>query len=159
MRVLMAAPSETMRAVMRNGVRRLVETEVVVCGTLEDAEAACAAPFDLAVVDRELASAADWAWLGTLRERACPPGRLLVVGTRVSRDEAIALRDLGAGSFLLPPLTPDRLLERASTLLAMAPRDEAPSTTTPTDEAAPSDGTAPAPDAPAADDEPLAEAA
>lgn len=153
MRVLMAAPSETMRAVMRNGLRRLVETEVVACGSLEDAEAACAVPFDLAVVDRDLSTTTDWSWLGTLRERACPPGRLLVVGTRVSHDEAIALRDLGAGSFLLPPLTPDRLLERASTLLAMAPREEGPSDQVPSDEAAP------APDAPAADDEPLAEAA
>jgi len=153
MRVLLAAPSETMRAVMRNGLRRLVETEVVACGTLEDAEAACAAPFDLAVVDRDLSPTTDWSWLGTLRERACPPGRLLVVGTRVSHDEAVALRDLGAGAFLLPPLTLDRLLERASTLLAMAPRDEAPIDQAPKDEAAPTT------DAPAADDEPLAEAA
>jgi len=119
MRILVAAPSATMRALLLNGVRRIADSEVVACPSLEDALAACEPSFELAVVDRDLKSGADWSWLAELRERACPSGRLIVVGTRVSRDEALALRELGTGAFLLAPLDPTRLTERAQALLAM----------------------------------------
>ncbi|MEY4374612.1 MAG: hypothetical protein RL760_779 [Candidatus Eisenbacteria bacterium] len=143
MRILVAAPSATMRALLQNGVRRIVDSELVLCPTFDDALAACESPFDLAVVDRDLKSGTDWAWLAELRERACPQGRLIVIGTRVSRDEALALRDLGTGAFLLAPLDPTRLTERAQALLAMPLASETPSEpdATSTDDAASSDDT------------------
>lgn len=141
MRILVAAPSATMRALLQNGVRRIVDSEVVLGPTLDDARAACETPFDLAVVDRDLCSGPDWTWLAELRERACPQGRLIVVGTRVSRDEALALRELGAGAFLLAPLDPTRLTERAQALLAMPLVEEPETTDAPAEDAAPSDDT------------------
>ncbi len=151
MRILVAAPSATMRALLQNGVRRIADSEVVAAPTLEAAREACGTPFDLAVVDRDLEHTTDWEWLGHLREHACPRGRLIVVGTRVSRDEALALRDLGTGAFLLAPLDPTRLTERAQALLAMPLMDENPAAT--------SEVAAPAEDATGSDDTPEAEAA
>jgi DNA-binding response OmpR family regulator len=121
MRVLVADASATMRSLLRNAVRRLPECEVSMASTLDEAKAACETTFDLAVIDRDLSQGADWEWLASLREQACPLGRLIVIGTRVSRAEAIALRELGTGAFLLEPIDPERLRERAEALLAMQP--------------------------------------
>lgn len=148
MRILVAAPSATMRALLLNGVRRIADSEVVACPSIDDALAACEPSFELAVVDRDLKHGVDWSWLAELRERACPHGRLIVVGTRVSRDEALALRDLGTGAFLLAPLDPTRLTERAQALLAMPLVAE-------TAEVSPADGAGETPDS----ETPQAEAA
>lgn len=121
MRVLVADASATMRALLRNAARRLPESEVSMASNLDEAKAACEQPFDLAIIDRDLAQGHEWDWLRELREQACPRGRLIVFGTRVSRAEAIALRELGTGAFMLEPLDPERLRERAEALLAMEP--------------------------------------
>lgn len=121
MRVLVADASATMRALLRNAARRLPDSEVSMAASLEEATAACESPFDLAIIDRDLAQGHEWDWLAGLREQACPRGRLIVYGTRVSRAEAIALRELGTGAFMLEPLDPERLRERAEALLAMEP--------------------------------------
>ena len=120
MRVLVADASATMRSLLRNAMRRLAGAEVTMASSLAEASEACEAPFDLVVIDRDLTPGPDWGWLGTLRERACPSGRLIVIGTRVSRAEAMAIRELGAGAFVLEPIDPERLRERAEALLAEA---------------------------------------
>jgi DNA-binding response OmpR family regulator len=118
MRCLVADGSATTRALVSNALRRAGATEIVARGSLDAALAACETPFDLAVVDRDLGAGPDWDWLGALRDKACAAGRLLVIGTRVSLDEARSLRALGTGAFLLKPLDPDSLGERARGLLA-----------------------------------------
>lgn len=119
MRVLVADSSATMRSLLRNAMRRLPECEVSMASTLDEAKAACESPFDLVVIDRDLSQGADWEWLASLREQACPRSRMIVIGTRVSRAEAIALRELGTGAFMLEPIDPERLRERAEAILAM----------------------------------------
>ena len=126
MRILVAAPSATMCAVLSNAMRRLPESEVTACHSLAEAMAVPEPAFELMVVDRDLGSGPDWTWLAGLRERSVPAGRLIVIGTRVSRDEALALRDLGTGAFLLAPVDPSRLSERAQALLALPLVEETP---------------------------------
>ncbi len=121
MRILVADASATMRSLLRNAVRRLPESEVTMAANLEEAKAACETPFDLVVLDRDLAPGPDFEWLAGLRELSCPLGRLIVIGTRVSRSEAMALRTLGAGAFMLEPIDPERLRERAEWVLAQEP--------------------------------------
>src|SRR5262249_32356054 len=98
-------------------LERFGADEVVAHGSLDEALAACTAPFDAIVVDRDLGSGPDWEWLSTLRDRACPPGRLLGIGTRVHRDEALARRALGTGAFLLKPIRPEQLQDRMRRML------------------------------------------
>ena len=117
MRCLVAVGSATTRALVSNALRRAGALEIVAHGSLDEALAACGTPFDLAVVDRDLAAGPGWDWLGALRDRACAAGHLLVIGTRVSRDEAESLRGIGAGAFLLKPVDPEILRERAQALL------------------------------------------
>ena len=118
MRCLVADRSATLRALMSHALRRANATEVVVASSVEEAVAACETAFDLIVVDRDLGPGPDWEWLAALRQQACSDGRLIATGTRVSRDEVEALRALGCGAFLLKPLDPERLAERASLLMS-----------------------------------------
>jgi DNA-binding response OmpR family regulator len=124
MRCLVADGSATTRALVSNALRRAGARDIVALGSLDEALAACETRYDLAVVDRDLGPGPGWDWLGGLRDRACEDGRLLVIGTRVSRDEAQALRALGAGAFLLKPLDPELLRERAQALLGEAESGE-----------------------------------
>lgn len=124
MRGLVADASATMRALAKNALRRAGATDVLTAATVEEALAACETPFEIAVVDRDFGTGPGWTWLSELREKACPEGRLIVTGTRVTRDEVEAMRTLGAGAFLLKPLDPERLAERVQVLLA-GPASEA----------------------------------
>ena len=117
MRCLVAEGSATTRQLIANALRRLGADEVVAHGSYDEALAACTSPFDVIVVDRDLAPGPDWDWLSLLRDRGCPPGRLLVVGTRVHRDEAMAMRAAGTGAFLLKPIDPSALVARVSRML------------------------------------------
>lgn len=117
MRVLVADPSATRRGILSQAARRAGAQDVVRAASAEEALAACEAPFELAVVARELGPGADWHWLEELREKACPAGRLLVTGTRVTRSEATSLHALGAGAFLLRPCSPEAIADRLRRLL------------------------------------------
>ena len=118
MRCLVADGSATTRALVSNALRRAGAKEIVAHGSLDETLAACETPFDLVVVDRDLGPGPGWDWLVALRERACAAGRLIVIGTRVSQADAESLRELGTGAFLLKPIDPDTLGERAKALLA-----------------------------------------
>lgn len=118
MRCLVADRSATSRAMMAHALRRAAASEIVAAGSLEEADAACETAFELVVLDRDLSSSLGWGWLAELREKACPVGRLVVTGTRISRAEVESLRALGCGAFLLKPLDPGLLAERVTMLMA-----------------------------------------
>lgn len=118
MRCLVADRSATMRALVTKALRRAGATEVLSAASVDEALAACETAFELVVADRDLGTGPGWEWLAELREKACAEGRLIVTGTRVTRAEADAVRALGCGAFLLKPLDPERLAERALDLTA-----------------------------------------
>ena len=120
MRCLVADASATTRALVSNVLRRAGAAEIVSHRSLAEALSACETPFDVAIVDRDLAAGPGWDWLDALRARACRPCCLLVIGSRVSLDEAGALRAIGAAGFLLKPLNPELLGERVRKMLAGA---------------------------------------
>ena len=120
MRCLVVDVSATTRSLVSNALRRAGASELVSRGSFDEALAACETPFELAVVDRDLMDGPGWGWLVSLREKACPTGHLIVIGTRVTLAEAESLRALGAAAFLLKPLDPEALRERAQALLAAA---------------------------------------
>ena len=118
MRCLVADRSATSRAMMTHVLRRAAATDIVSACSLEEALAACETGFELVVIDRDLSSSQGWEWLAELRDEACAEGRLIVIGTRVSRTEVESLRALGCGAFLLKPLDPGVLAERVTMLMS-----------------------------------------
>src|SRR5262249_29956294 len=87
-RCLVGAGSAAARGIVRNALVRAGMGEVVAVASIAAALEACRQPFDLAVVDRDLAQVPGWDWLSELRAKACPEGRLIVVGTRASLEDA-----------------------------------------------------------------------